>query len=614
MTTAASLLALTAEIHDALRARTVGKRAFDRLPTQAEIDALPHSHISIKLGDYTLDTLTSGTELFIRGGGHLEFARGSTITVNNPTRGCLVITDSHSQVSGVKVLGSYGVNIFGQERPDFGWNAGDAAWVTWRLAWNTAHPSYPFGSAAVLSFKDAWNAALPHSPVGDYYGDASRGRNTAIYCITGNDQKVVGCRAYNFNNGFHFRGVSTSSAGRQSRCVAFDLEADYCDQGLVYRQQDGISWDLIRGVNGADIVHAAQHAIYATGDYDLGETSTAFCGRAYAYNWQGGAAFKFKEGHRFLTPPDLSADDCQAVLACTKNCVGSLGPVLLTDQNLASDDFSGGGREAIAIIDCPDLNLACPPKVYARTSVIGAEQDALKFMTVTGSPRFSLADGWVYKVSRYAGAASPAGYAIKIDAASSDAAIGRGDYTDAGAQDVVIVNVNDSDRVRIGQIRSVGSKFVAQFSGASSDCAIDVDSLAVVNWNETTSIQTLGTGTGNVRRRFDGVRTIVPQTANYTHTGRGSGSVYTNAGAVAQVQFSLPAATTATKGTSYTYMVEAVQNVRVKAQSGDFLYLAGVASASAGRADCATPGSRIEFTLINTTMWVGIASGPWTLT
>ena len=91
-----------------------------------------------------------------------------------------------------------------------------------------------------------------------------------------------------------------------------------------------------------------------------------------------------------------------------------------------------------------------------------------------------------------------------------------------------------------------------------------------------------------------------------------AGYSFTNEGATARVDFTLP---TAVAGLTYTFYCADTDGIRVIAATGDNIRIAANVSASAGRIDSTTIGSAVILLAINDTNWVAISSvGTWTVT
>lgn len=106
---------------------------------------------------------------------------------------------------------------------------------------------------------------------------------------------------------------------------------------------------------------------------------------------------------------------------------------------------------------------------------------------------------------------------------------------------------------------------------------------------------------------------VLAKTANHSVATVEKGAVYTNEGAGAEVNFTLPAAAA---GYRYTFIVQAAQNLRITAGTGDTIRVAGVVSAAAGNMVNATIGSSVTLVAINATEWIAESAinGVWTVT
>lgn len=102
------------------------------------------------------------------------------------------------------------------------------------------------------------------------------------------------------------------------------------------------------------------------------------------------------------------------------------------------------------------------------------------------------------------------------------------------------------------------------------------------------------------------------KTANYPIVVNDSGTVFSNAGAGGEVDFTLP---TAAAGLTYTFIVEAAQTLKVIAGAATTIRLAGSVSAAAGNITNATIGGTVRLTATSATTWVAeYFQGTWTVT
>lgn len=574
----------------------------------AAIVANPNRTLTMPSGSYTWDMLADPNEVMLAGSVKLIALGPITVTVNNPTRGAFVLTDDYCSITGVNVIGAFGVAISGTERPNFNWLASDAGWIAWQAAWNTAHPAYVLPDPNTYDFKDAWNLAIPASAINLYFGEGGAQRNCAFYGLTGNWQSISHVHIYNMNCSVIYRGDATTPTGYQLGCACFFLDVEYVEFGLQYRQQRIFQWDEVTGRNGSHCQVQPQHIIYAGGDFASGAISTAICGRAHGDNWVVSQSFKFKEGHQFLSPPDLSADGGQTLLAVGNNASGALGLLLLTNQRITDPSISSQTFAAIEIIDGPNLQLLSGPKVYADTSQTDAN---LKMLYIESSPGVQVADGWVWSGAKAAGATDGT---IEVNLNSDNVIIGKGQYTDTNNQPIRVCVVNNSNAARIGVIEST-AKLIVNVIGTSTNTEVDVDSRLVVGWNESSSVS-FPAGQGGVMNRLDGIITVNTFTAAQTLTARQSGQSFTNTGAVAQVVFTLPVLTSTPSniGLRYSFSVNVAQNLQIHASGNDKIFNGAASTSAGGHADCATLGCSLTLLATDHDTWtVTSVTGTWTL-
>lgn len=97
-----------------------------------------------------------------------------------------------------------------------------------------------------------------------------------------------------------------------------------------------------------------------------------------------------------------------------------------------------------------------------------------------------------------------------------------------------------------------------------------------------------------------------PNALTYSETNK----VLTNEGATAQNYHTLP---TAAAGLTYTFVVQDSDGIRIVANTGDTIRVAGTVSASAGYTESTTVGDVITLIAINATEWIAISYvGTWT--
>lgn len=94
-------------------------------------------------------------------------------------------------------------------------------------------------------------------------------------------------------------------------------------------------------------------------------------------------------------------------------------------------------------------------------------------------------------------------------------------------------------------------------------------------------------------------------------TANDSGNVYTNEGALAEVEFTLP---TAAASLNFTFIVQDVDGVKVTAATGDTIRIAGDVTPTAGNITAATIGNVVLLVAINATEWMAVQYvGTWTV-
>lgn len=137
---------------------------------------------------------------------------------------------------------------------------------------------------------------------------------------------------------------------------------------------------------------------------------------------------------------------------------------------------------------------------------------------------------------------------------------------------------------------------------------VDVEITRGNLYSNTVYLTNGSTGIGNLMRG----RNVVVKTTDYTVLVTDSDTVFTNEGATAGVNFTLP---TAVSDYTYTFIVQDADGITVTANTGDTIRLAGSVSAAAGNISSTTIGSAVILVCINTTEWVAISIvGTWTVT
>ncbi len=118
---------------------------------------------------------------------------------------------------------------------------------------------------------------------------------------------------------------------------------------------------------------------------------------------------------------------------------------------------------------------------------------------------------------------------------------------------------------------------------------------------------------GTAYRKIGDDLIVTAKTANYTIVVADRSKLFTNEGAGGQVDFSLPSAI---KGLGpFDFYVQAAQTLKVIANTGDTIRIAGNVSASAGNITNATVGGAVKLVCINNTEWVALSTlGTWSVT
>ncbi len=103
---------------------------------------------------------------------------------------------------------------------------------------------------------------------------------------------------------------------------------------------------------------------------------------------------------------------------------------------------------------------------------------------------------------------------------------------------------------------------------------------------------------------------VTPQsTTPVSILGVSAGTSYTNEGATAEVEITLPGAL---EGIIYTFTVQDADGIKIIADTGDTININGVVSASGGYAESLSIGSTLTLTSINGTEWIATSNvGTW---
>lgn len=109
-----------------------------------------------------------------------------------------------------------------------------------------------------------------------------------------------------------------------------------------------------------------------------------------------------------------------------------------------------------------------------------------------------------------------------------------------------------------------------------------------------------------------GAVTVQAKTSGTSLAATETGKIITNEGASALLSDTLP---TAAAGMRFTYIVQDSDGIRVNANTGDTIRIAGDVTASAGHIDSTAIGDSITLVSINATEWIATSvSGTWSLT
>lgn len=282
--------------------------------------------------------------------------------------------------------------------------------------------------------------------------------------------------------------------------------------------------------------------------------------------------------------------------------------------NLVGGDLRLSGGEGSSTLVCTQANCGAADTVS---------------VTVDGTTSTCTRDASLNDSTHFTCGASDAAMATNVAACLNQA---TGVASCAGAGCTLFTGVAGTAYVYRSSTEPGGGRFSVASSGNHAVAANGTDGNVVVQTNLTVPLtSTIGFAAGtSLIGASDGASSLTnnagtssatltaswltaAKTSGYPLIGTDDQTVFTNTGAVAQVIFTLPAAA-ASKG-PYTFVVDAVQNIRVTAGSGDVIDLAGTDTAAAGHVDCASKGCTLTLVGIAVNKWFAIMlMGTWTTT
>lgn len=248
----------------------------------------------------------------------------------------------------------------------------------------------------------------------------------------------------------------------------------------------------------------------------------------------------------------------------------------------------------------------------ARTDVIVATNSAAGTGTSLGGPALNAGGS-------FAAVGSTVGYNVGMRGVAFNGSTNLGFYGDA--TNTGTYNVGGFGRATAGSTANVGGLFSLSSSdtipaqiSASAGLIADNGSTGsdiFIGQDAGVAVFNIKDGGGMLARYLVEANTAGSGSPNIL-TAAESRTVLTNEGATALNYNTLP---TAVAGLTFTFIVQDADGIRVTANTGDTIRVAGVVSASAGYAESTTIGSALTLVAINATEWVAISSlGTWSLT
>lgn len=145
-------------------------------------------------------------------------------------------------------------------------------------------------------------------------------------------------------------------------------------------------------------------------------------------------------------------------------------------------------------------------------------------------------------------------------------------------------------------------------SGAGS-IVLKSNSTTALTLDSSQNATGVGYLNGSQFRAVAKTQAVSPYAVSATTDNR---QAFTNEGTSSLVTFNLP---TAAANLEYSFVVQDADGIRVVANTGDTIRIAGSVSAVAGRIDSTTVGSTVRLIAINAVEWVSIATnGTWVIT
>lgn len=224
------------------------------------------------------------------------------------------------------------------------------------------------------------------------------------------------------------------------------------------------------------------------------------------------------------------------------------------------------------------------------------------------------------------GSITLAGASLGIDAVTGDVTLGGGRIGN-GSWSINNDGSADFGLVTNCHIDPTGSILINDIGGDVTNISIVGTGSAVLNAsgsfsNDNTILNNDGSGqlgfisydaTGNITTTgwIKNTRFVTAPGTSAVASGNSNG-VFTNEGAGAQVDLTLP---TAVAGLTYTFHVQAAFTLKVIANAGDTIRIGPSVSAAAGFCSTAVVGNSVTLTAINATEWVATSFiGVWTVT
>ena len=230
-----------------------------------------HDLVILNAGTYSLSTLTSPKEIVVPAGVRLQMGGFVTVTIDNPTRGFLLVGSGPLDRGDGAFLDLRGLRLIldmngKSQRPNFAWKAADPAFTDWVAnVWNPGRPP-----AEILSvdtdFKKTWGTKFPRSPVVGIGNSTAPNRNSMVTVADSDNVTILGGYGENLNCGIALVGRSDSNRINNRNNLLDGPEFNLTDTGILVAHQDNCRVNGLYCHDGTMTQTGEPHALYATGE------------------------------------------------------------------------------------------------------------------------------------------------------------------------------------------------------------------------------------------------------------------------------------------------------------------------------------------------------------